>query len=243
MTDTSRLTCACMALLALAACKGPTPDDSVAALPVAKQETVAMAEAMPTTPAPAAPIAAPVQDLTLPGEFSAGTTLQELQQRFGKDNVSVQDIDGAEGQVFHGVMLFPNDPAQRAALYFQDEKALRGLSMINISEATSRWKLESGIGIGTPFAEVRRLNGKPFTFSGFEWDYGGSIIDWQGGKLANPGKATALPYLRLQMAEADLQGKDYPIGDAPFSSDDPRWAGLKMTVGEIRVGFPGEDDL
>lgn len=198
----------------------------------------------PPAEAAAAPLApATVAALVLPGDFAPDTTLEQLQQRFGADNVKVQQIPGSEGDTFRGVLLYPDDPSRRATLYFQDEKNLRGLGMVSVQEADSQWKLASGIGIGTPLEEVRKKNGKPFTFSGFDWDYGGTITDWQGGKL-QPAKDNAVSErMQLRMPEGGSGDKDYPIGDSGFSSDDPRWAGLGIAVGGISVSFPGEDDL
>jgi hypothetical protein len=181
----------------------------------------------------------------LPGDFAPDTTLEQLQQRFGAGNAEAQEIPGAEGESFRGLVLFPDDPSRRATLYFQDGKTLRGLSMVSVDEPGSRWKLASGVGIGTPLAELRELNGKPFTFSGFDWDYGGTITDWQGGKLQPSADNAVSERMQLRMPEGGGGGGDkaYPMGDSGFSSDDPRWADLGIAVGGISVGFPGEDDL
>ena len=175
----------------------------------------------------------------LPGDFSPDTTLQDLQHRFGAGNVTVEDIPGAEGESFRGVVLFANDPTRRATVYFQDPQNLLGLAMVSIDEDHSEWKLASGVGIGTSLAELRRINGKPFSFSGFDWDYGGTIIDWHGGKLAPASDEAISTRIQLRMAQGDLGGKAYPQGDSRFSSDDPRWKGLDIIVGGISVNFPG----
>ncbi|HYM86149.1 MAG TPA: hypothetical protein VET30_05375, partial [Pseudoxanthomonas sp.] len=179
----------------------------------------------------------------LPGDFGPGTTLQELQQRFGAGNASARDIPGAEGESFRGVVLFPDDPTRRATLYFQDQENLRSLSMVSVDEAASQWKLASGIGIGTSLAELQQHNGKPFTFSGFDWDYGGTITDWHGGKLQPANDNAVSERMQLRMPEGGSGNKPYPMGDSGFASDDPRWTDLGITVGGISVGFPGEDDL
>ena len=41
----------------------------------------------------------------------------------------------------------------------------------------------------------------------------------------------------------DVGEKPYPRGGSRFSSDDPRWKDLGITVGGIGVSFPDEDDL
>ncbi|MET0582777.1 MAG: hypothetical protein ABWZ08_12505 [Pseudoxanthomonas sp.] len=195
---------------------------------------------MPPKPPASGPMAI---ELVLPGDLAADTTLERLRQRFGADNVKVQDIPGSEGESFRGVVLFPDDPTRRATLYFQDQKTLRGLSMVSIDEETSEWRLASGVRIGTSLAELRKTNGKAFTFSGFDWDYGGTITDWQSGRLQPAADNPVFERMQLRMPEGGSGGKPYPMGDSGFSSDDPRWADLGITVGGISVGFPGEDDL
>ncbi len=179
----------------------------------------------------------------LPAGLDAGTTLLELQQRFGETNVSAREIPGAEGETMRGVVLFPDDPTRRATLYFQDPERLQGLSMISVDEPTSRWKLPSGISIGAPLADVQARNGGPFTFSGFDWDYGGTITDWRGGKLQPADDKAISERMQLRMPEGGSGDKPYPMGDAEFSSDDPRWKDLGIAVGAISIGFPGGDDL
>ena len=34
-------------------------------------------------------------------------------------------------------------------------------------------------------AELVALNGAPVSFYGLQWDYGGTVQDWHGGRLAN----------------------------------------------------------
>ena len=209
----------------------------------AARTNAATAEVKTVAPQPPATQPVAEENWTLPGSFEAGTTLQELQQRFGEANVSARELPGAEGETFRGVMLFPDDPTRRAMLYFQDPQNLRGLSMVSVDEAGSRWGLASGIRIGTSLADIQKRNGKPFTFTGFDWDYGGTITDWHGGKLQPADDKAVSERMQLRMPEGGSGDKPYPMGDSEFSSDDPRWKDLGITVGGISVGFPGEDDL
>ena len=120
----------------------------------------------------------------LPGPLSAATEPDGLRRIYGAQNVEEGQVPGAEGEMFHGVILFPKDPARTAYVYFQDEKTLTGLSLVRVFGPVSQWKLDNGIRIGTPLSEVLRRNGKPIRFYGLDWDYGGTITEWNGGKLA-----------------------------------------------------------
>lgn len=232
----------CLGLVLLCSCRPASHPDATASA----ESPGATAEGAPASPRsaaqPQAPAIAPATWI-LPGDFAPDTTLQDLQRRFGAGNVKVEEIPGAEGESFHGVMLFADDPTRRATFYFQDPKNLVGLAMVSIDEDQSQWKLASGISIGTPLSEVRRINGKPFTFRGFDWDYGGTVIDWHGGKLAPANDGTVFARVQLRMPQGDVGDEAYPQGDSQFSSDDPRWKDLGITIGGFSVSFPGEDDL
>lgn len=179
----------------------------------------------------------------LPGLFAADTRVLWLQQRFGEANVRVADVPGGEGETSRGVILFADDSTRRAYLYFQDEKRLRGLSLVRVTDAGSRWQFDNGIGIGTPLSKLLALNGKPIKFLGFDWDYGGAITDWNGGQLQPAADHSVQRGIRLDHHTAS--DDTYPMGDTIFSSDDKRFPKLgdEVVVGEISVSFPGEDDL
>ena len=88
--------------------------------------------------------------------------------------------------------------------------------------------------------------GKPIRFSGLDWDYGGVITDWNGGRLAAKDGDPVIRHARLDRnAQASTVEDAYPSGDSEFSSDDKRYPqqGELLSVGELRVSFPGEDDL
>ncbi len=179
----------------------------------------------------------------LPGLFAPSTSVSWLEQRFGKTNVQVADVPGGEGETSRGVILFPDDPARRAYLYFQDEKRLRGLSMVRVMDEGSRWQLDNGVAIGMPLSKLQALNGRPIRFTGFDWDYGGAISDWNGGRLQPDDKA--LQRRGISLNHRDGAGGAYPMGEDTFSSDDRRYPhlGTVVVVGEISISFPGEDDL
>jgi hypothetical protein len=180
----------------------------------------------------------------LPGPLSAATGPDGLRRIYGAQNVEEGQVPGAEGEKFHGVILFPKDPARTAYVYFQDEKGLTGLSLVRVFGPVSQWKLDNGIRIGTPLSEVLRRNGKPIRFSGLDWDYGGTVTEWNGGRLAPRDDDPVRRTIHLGAREGAAE-RSYPMGDSEFSSDDPRYPKLggSVMVSEIGVSFPGEDDL
>ena len=235
-----------MLALALTACQREAPS-TAAASGDAAPTTPADASSSPT-PAPATEATSPTHaagDWTLPGEFAPDTTVAQLKTRFGEANVRiVDDLPMAEGEMTRGVVLFPDDPSRRAVLFFQDTQKLAGLQNVTIEDAGSRWHYANGVRIGMTLAELVALNGAPVTFYGMEWDYGGQVTGFNGGKLGDaegrPGRAG----MRLGI-KAEAKSGDYPSGDGEFKSEDPKWpkAGQSLIVSELMLSLPGADDL
>ena len=228
--------------LALCACGQRPPADAATRAAPTSHAAIAASASVAT---PAATGTGPAANATyvLPGAFAADTDLEQLAHRFGKDNVRIGEVPGAEGQRVDGVVLFPDDPARRAYLYFEDAQRNAGLSLVRVLDDGSRWRLDNGIGIGTPLSQLVAMNGKPIRFYGLDWDYGGTITDWNGGRL-DPRNDPVRRNLALD-ARADIGERAYPAGDGEFASDDPKYPdlGSDLVVGEISVSFPAEDDL
>lgn len=183
--------------------------------------------------------------LELPGPFSRDTSLADLQSRFGTANVKVAELPGAEGETYRGVLLYPDDPSRRAHVTFHDGKDLRGLARVAVEEAGSRWTLDNGVRVGTSFADLHRINGKPFRFYGFDWDYGGTVDSWNGGDMgADNAGMTRGVRLSLRDPPQRPTGAAYPMGDRDFSSDDPRYPQLGRIayVSEIFVHAAQDED-
>lgn len=210
------------------------------------------AVAEPAQVQPSAPAAVPARSLgpdptapesidwSLPGPFAPDVTPEMLRARFGMANVRVvEDLPMAEGQTTRGIVLHPDDPTRRASLYFQDAERLHGLSLVSIEDAGSRWHYAGDVRIGMTLARLAAVNRAPVGYYGLSWDYGGYVVDWNGGTLHRPGQG-----VRLGTAPG-ASDADYPQGDSEFRSDDPRWpgAGDALVVESLQYSPPGEDDL
>jgi len=252
--DRGRIVLACwLASLVLAGCQradapvaNPAPSVATPVPAASKADGAAMSSAsLSGVEHDVDPDPALLRDpFVLPGPLSAAIDPGGLRRIYGARNVEEGEVPGAEGERFRGVVLFPKDPARTAYVYFQDEKTLTGLSMVRVFGPVSQWKLDNGIGIGTPLSEVLHRNGKPIRFYGLDWDYGGTITEWNGGKLAPRDDDPVRRAIHLGAREG-AAARGYPIGDSEFSSDDPRYPKLgdSVVVNEIGVSFPGEDDL
>ena len=216
-------------VIALAACQRGGEDKSVATA-----RTAHPAQADTTASVPIAESG----PLMLQQGFFAADSLESLRRRYGEAALAVGDIPAGEGTTERGAILFPDDPSLRAELLFHDEQALKRLRAVVVNDADSRWQLAPGIAVGSSAQRVRDHNGKPFLFSGFEWDYAGTIVDWQGGALqAKSGQPRAMVRLQVHPAVEPVNGQEHPVGDGSFSSDDPRWKDLPIIVREIGLRF------
>lgn len=174
----------------------------------------------------------------LPGFFHGSVTLDDLRTRFGAANVQVTQIEGAEGATGQGIVLFADDPKRRAELFLRDEAELRGLATMRVSGKDSRWHLDNGVRLGMTLDALVALNGKPITFSGLDWDYGGTVGDWHQGRLAQREGDPVFRAVSLAH-DAEPPAGAYPLGDGEYRSDDPRYPrqGTVLHVGALQVTF------
>jgi hypothetical protein len=101
--------------------------------------------------------------------------------------------------------------------------------------AASPWTVAPGVSLGTRLSALERLNGRPFRLFGFAWDYGGTVADWEGGRLDAlwPGQ---LVRLRLQ-PEGGADGALARLvgGERLFSSAHPAMRALDPRVYDLAV--------
>ena len=173
----------------------------------------------------------------LPGTLGPLTTRQALEARFGKAHVREETFDGAEGiGTYPALVVFPDDPSRRLELVLDAEDKDAPIQELRVRAPGSRWRDASGLLMGMTLSELVALNGAPISFYGLEWDYGGTVQDWHGGKLAN---AVGNPlFHRVTLAaRKDAGDVDLPAGDATFRSDDDKWPaiGRQLVVAEIGI--------
>ncbi len=193
---------------------------------------------------PAAPIAEPSADalLVLPGAFAEATTVADFETMFGNSNVEVTEVRDADGTVLRSLVLFPDDPLRRAYVGFHDAGAMTGLASILVNDAGSLWRGKQGVHVGMSFADLRKANGKPFHFSGFDDEHRAWVRDQWSPVLdddATPGALDVQESDRLYFGVdlgvrgggKHLPATDYPMEDST-SSDDPRYPRLGE-IGEV----------
>ncbi len=138
------------------------------------------------------------------GSVTRNTNFEDLQAIYGEANVKDERICGPE--------------------------CIDSLDVTQVYPGTSKaftvYRTASDIGIGTSLQYLQELNGKKITFYGFGWDYGGSIVSFNGGKLDK----SNLHYTLDMTYDTTINSI---MGDAEFNTDIPE---VKKHIGKIFVG-------
>ena len=166
------------------------------------------------------------------GKITKNTTKQDLITLFGKQNVVDEKEIYANGDVppFAGVIVFKNEPNELEIVWDEKHKNKK-ISFIMIRGTGSKWHTKQGIQVGIPLTQLNTLNGKPFEFSGLDWDYGGYINNWQKGNLQVLENAISL---RLS-SEGNTDSRF--IGDQTCKSDAKGIEKLRIFVGELSISL------
>ncbi len=172
--------------------------------------------------------------------LGASTSEKALIANFGAKNVKQEKITLAEGEERPGTVIYPDKPKWRATVVWRDQKKRDGAELIIISDKPSSWRLSSGITTGTTLVELEKLNGKPFKFLGFDWDMGGNVVSWNGGKLEKELKSKS-GKVSIGVQLLPPAGKETPnglSGDKEISSSDARARKLNPVVDSLSILAP-----
>lgn len=185
----------------------------------------------------------------IPGEkagiITSMSSEQELIDKLGKGNVSAHDtVYGAEGMFSIGTILYKGTPNE-AHIVWKDTLNFKNPEYVELGfaepgkESQVQWYVTNGVKVGTKLTELEQINGKPFNFSGFGWDYGGSVVDWNGGKLMN---SDSTSYLAIILAydyenQALNSVAEKVMGDNSFESKDPNAQKLNPFVSHFIISF------
>lgn len=182
-------------------------------------------------PADSAPRPTP-SELSCTGPFAREATHESVVKAFGKNNVRTENVGIGEGETAPATVIFPRDKARRLEIFWQDTRRKRGINEIRVGNG-ALWRTPQGIAVGLSLAEVELVNDRPFLLAGFGWDYGGTTLDWKGGKLdTQPGGCL----LRLRFDQQTATDADVD-GDREFSSDDKGMRSAAPVVDEISLRF------
>ncbi len=167
---------------------------------------------------------------------------EALKIQFGYENVTLDTIWGAEGYFSIGTILKTEPSSHIEITWLNSGLKIGILSVTQVSDsdwyadslATSAWKSTTGVSLGMSIEELQKINGRPFTFAGFGWDFAGGVRDWQKGDLEGRGIAVQLsegPAAVTLTPEESAQ----ILGDVDVQSDNPLLKPFKPRVWSISV--------
>ncbi|HTF05211.1 MAG TPA: hypothetical protein VK826_14380 [Bacteroidia bacterium] len=165
----------------------------------------------------------------------------DLIRKYGEGSVSYDTIWGAEGFFTMGTYLI-TDEYSRIEILWSDSASRKGLisatlvsNMDYYAETLDpgTWKSRTGVSLGMSTDDLQKLNGRPFKFSGFGWDYGGGVMSWENGTLDKKGIAVQLS--EGTSAELSQDETNQVLGDVPVMSNNPALQKLKPRVWSISV--------
>jgi len=161
-----------------------------------------------------------------------------LARAFAPNQLRDGAVEIGEGETRPGTVIFPDDPRRCLSVVWRDRPSPPGRLWLMV-EGESRWRGYRDIGIGTDLRTLERLNERPFALAGFAWDYGGTVVDWRGGRL----DAIASPRCRLIVRLEPRQGAprdlvDQVIGDRDFPSDHPAMRALNPSAYQVILELP-----
>ncbi len=164
-------------------------------------------------------------------------TREAVLAAYGKD-AKVDSVYLGEGMFGEGVVIYPDNPRRKVEIFWDPEWDPKRPTFIRIygDSTGSDWKTAYGLTIGTPMAQVQQQNGKPFSVSGFGWDYGGFVTDWNGGKFNST--------LGLRFEVLGNNGvSDKLVGEGVHSSDEPEMVAANPVVIRMEFRFPANEKL
>lgn len=176
------------------------------------------------------------------GAITARTSEADLKKIYGSRNVQSGDVGLGEGETVPGTIIYPNDQRKRLEIAWKNTKLRKNPDFVQFSGDASLWKTSQGISLGTSLKTLERVNGKSFVLLGFGWDYAGTVVSWNGGKLARlMNKNGNLLTLRLSpQTSADnalAEDGDSVDGDVEFSSKNKSMQKINPQVYFVIVNF------
>lgn len=174
------------------------------------------------------------------GPVRPSSTAASLRALLGPLKAQPADLDIGEGFTEPGLILFSTDSSRRAFVYWRDTLALEHPAGVLISDAATRWRLPLDLTVGTSLQDLERLNGRPFTFIGLAWDYGGRVSSWNGGSLEEAFGPTFHFHPSLSAAcPEQVSAEEYSqiVGDREVSSAHPVARAACVRVAELWIAI------
>ena len=174
-------------------------------------------------------VSAPTENLN---EVLACTDAKGLIAKYGEKSVILDTTIISGDDTLKGAIIFPGT-AKQANVFFHEGK----ISDVSIQGDNSAWKTSSGLYLGLTLQEVEKINAKNFTISGFG-AHGGSVVSWEGGKLAGDSTLTHLASFRNKRQNISVEEFNKVSGEAEFDVRHPSIQQMNPTLEQITILKP-----
>ncbi len=167
------------------------------------------------------------------GAVNANSSEEDVIAAYGAAQVQPEAVSLGEGESESGAVVFPNDPERRFEIAWGDTLQRRAPAFVLLTGDSTLWHSRRGVTLGLSLTRLEGLNGGPFGMAGYGWDYGGSVLSWKGGRLADLEGRLALA-LAPSSPDADVS---HVLGDGEFLSSDSALRRLNPRVNRLVIRF------
>lgn len=158
------------------------------------------------------------------GTITKTTDFAGLQAIYGSANVKDERICGPECvDSINVTRIYPEKKSQ-FTVYWKDNQYHKSIAFIETSLPEGPYHTDKGLKIASTLEDLLKINGKQIIFSGFDWDYGGTIHDYGMGTLQNSP-------LRFRLAIEEDGGSSLS-GDEEFNTEMPE---VKKNLAKIKI--------
>jgi hypothetical protein len=167
------------------------------------------------------------------GVFGRDSSHVKLAMVFQAHNVAFTQVDGGSAGKVMASVLFAKEPKHRLEVWWSNA-ARRTATHLIVINGQSDWSAPGELRLGLTLPELERLNGKPFTVSGFDGNNVSTLSDWNGGGLAVlPGGCK----VGMSLRAAPVAGLSAFPANREFSSSDGTLRQINPKVSEILVAY------
>lgn len=170
------------------------------------------------------------------GPLRKQSTEADVKRFFGAANVLHQELRVPDSEGWPGLVVYftPSyKPSNQSLAIFPCDGHI-----CRISVSSARWKTPQGIRIGTTLQELEAVNGRPFRFYGFGWDFQGSVLSWEGGRLENEfGRDIQIGVYANGRTKLTAAENKHISGDQELLSSDPIVRKVGLRVSELTALF------
>lgn len=167
------------------------------------------------------------------GEIDFEDNLVSIENKVGKSNISVDSLF-LEGMFEQLLTTVRKGTDKEIVIYWEEKQPpFKTIKSLEINNSNSPYHFENGIKIGSTLNEMTVLNEQPINLYGFGWDYGGTFVDFNKGKLAGDMPCFGGVFqLKTTNTSNNIQ---QIMGDQKISSSHPAFKTHEAELKTIRI--------